>query len=504
MRRLEIYRELHKHVKLGERRAANFKQVKYSKLGMTALVVAIELYLMFFSILMALAVNDFDDVTAMEFIFGLGPFWLITDFFFNIMIKKTPVQMVKPYVLLPIPRSSCIDSFIISELLSTGNLLWLGLFIPYSLMAVLFSDGVFITIEYMVIWGLLFLANGQWYSICRTKANDHVLWWTLAVAPWLFAAIPSLFCSTFDKGVDEYFEHFAYIGTMIDDGSLIPLLGTIALLILVTLINRHLQYTHVYKELSKIEETKLKIVSKFSFFDRFGEIGQYMKLEIKGIMRNKSPRKKFIMANFVVVLLSLIISFTSTYNDSFSTYFWCIYNYFVYCGVILGNIMCFEGNYIDGLMVHKENLLSLLKAKYLFYSALLLLPFILMLPTVIMGKWSLWLLVSMLVFTAGFQYFIIFQLAVYNKTTLPLNASLTEQKSNSNNYLVLLFSLIPLTVPVGAMMVMSLFMSDTSISTIMFFIGTVFILTSNLWMRNIYNRMMRRRYGNLESFRASR
>ena len=35
-------------------------------------------------------------------------------------------------------------------------------------------------------------------------------------------------------------------------------------------------------------------------------------------------------------------------------------------------------------------------------------------------------------------------------------------------------------------------------------IGLVFIATHRLWMRNIYRRLMKRRYVNLAAFRASR
>ena len=35
-------------------------------------------------------------------------------------------------------------------------------------------------------------------------------------------------------------------------------------------------------------------------------------------------------------------------------------------------------------------------------------------------------------------------------------------------------------------------------------VGLGFIITSNLWLRNIYNRMMKRRYENIEGFHATR
>lgn len=51
--------------------------------------------------------------------------------------------------------------------------------------------------------------------------------------------------------------------------------------------------------------------------------------------------------------------------------------------------MSFEGNYIDGLMSRKESIMSLLKAKYYTYSIGEIIPFILMIPAIIMNKLTL-------------------------------------------------------------------------------------------------------------------
>ena len=139
--------------------------------------------------------------------------------------------------------------------------------------------------------------------------------------------------------------------------------------------------------------------------EQYGEIGEYLKLEIKSIMRNKNPRKSFISATAIVLVFSLLISFTDVYNGKYQDNFWCIYNFVIYGAMMLVRIMCNEGNYIDALMVHRENILSLFHAKYLFFCLMLFFPFILMLPTVFTGKWSILMLISYGIFTAGFPIF---------------------------------------------------------------------------------------------------
>ena len=58
--------------------------------------------------------------------------------------------------------------------------------------------------------------------------------------------------------------------------------------------------------------------------------------------------------------------------------------------------------------------------------------------------------------------------------------------------------------PVILLFVFGSFMSETMTYLIMLLIGIAFIAGRKLWMRNIYRRLMARRYENMESFRATR
>ena len=46
-------------------------------------------------------------------------------------------------------------------------------------------------------------------------------------------------------------------------------------------INRTLMQKLIYNELNKVEDTRIKHVSEYKFLDRYGEIGEYMRLELK-------------------------------------------------------------------------------------------------------------------------------------------------------------------------------------------------------------------------------
>lgn len=502
MKTIEIYKTLHQHRKLAEKRDLNFGQNKTAKVIVWIAGGFVLLYLVLIAILLSLTANESHDITAVELFFAISPFILAIDFSFRFMIQQTPAQIIKPYILLPLRRYTCINSFILRSLLSTGNLVWFAVLLPYTLMSVVFGYGMLTTVMFLLLFWILILINSQWYIIVRTFINDSMVYWLLPAVVYAVMFSPCYISGDFD--IERLLDFYLQIGTLIDYHNPIPIVVTIAVLLLLVFINQRVQYSHIFKELSRTETTHLHKVSRFSFLEKFGEKGLFLQLEIKIILRNKAPRKAFISSSVLVFLLSMAISYTDIYDGRYYTNFWCIYNFVIYGCTMLAKIMCYEGNYIDGLMVRKENILAMLNAKYEFYCVVLLFPFLLMLPPVFAGKWSIWMLLSYSIFTAGFQYFAIFQLTVYNKQSVPLNAKFIGKGGIETNYVQVLTQVAVFLVPIFFVAIFQSLLSEAASYAIMTIIGIAFIVLRPLWMRNIYNRFMQRRYINLEGFRATR
>ena len=499
-----IFKTLRRHRTLAEKRAVNYEQNKTAKVLIYVLSGFMIFYLMFFAVMLALIANESSTVTSVELMMGAAPIILLIDFLFRFLAQQTPSQIIKPYLLLPIPRQLCIDTFISTSLFTWGNVIWFAMLLPYALMSVVFSEGIWVTIGFLLCYFFLILANSQWYAIVRTLINRSVIWWVLPIVFYAIVALPIIIKGGTSKAFEQFFDLYASAGTSISQGGVWPYLLAFAFLVVFTAINRHVQRVSIMSEVSKTEQTHLRSVSQLAVFDRYGDIGQYLKLEIKTILRNKNPRKSFLFATIFVLLISIVIALTDVYDGQFMTNFWCIYNFVVYGAMMLIRIMSNEGNYIDCLMVRRENILKLLRAKYIFYCALLPLPFVLMLPTVFSGKWPLLLLISYGLFTAGFQYFILFQMAVYNKQTVPLNTKFVSKSGVENNYYQVAVQLFAFFVPLVFISILQALLSDTAAYIIMMIIGLAFIVTHKIWLRNIYNRMMRRKYVLMEGYRSSR
>lgn len=168
----------------------------------------------------------------------------------------------------------------------------------------------------------------------------------------------------------------------------------------------------------------------------------------------------------------------------------------------LTTIMCAEGNYIDGLMVHKEMILSLLKAKYYFQCIMLLVPMLFTVIPIAQGKMTLLTSLSCLFFSSGIVFPFLFQLAVYNDSAIHLNRKLTS--SGRDTKMQMLMSAAALFLPMFVMYALVEMLSEATAAWIMAILGIVGSTLHPLWLKNIYYRFMQRRYQNMEGFRNSR
>ncbi|MBR2083896.1 MAG: hypothetical protein IJ879_04650, partial [Muribaculaceae bacterium] len=113
--RWQLVKELRRHIKLSEKRSAAFSQNKIAKIAAYVMAGLMVFYLLFFAVMLALIANSATDITACELMFGILPIILVIDFFIRFMTQQTPSQLVKPYVLLPLGKYTCIDCFIFNN-----------------------------------------------------------------------------------------------------------------------------------------------------------------------------------------------------------------------------------------------------------------------------------------------------------------------------------------------------------------------------------------------------
>ncbi len=489
----KIYKLLRKNIKLSEKRNPMFEQNRYAKIFVYLGASMMCLYFMVLGTILGWSARLGDEAIIFPI---MMLFILPLDFLLRFGTQQTPAMLLKPYVLLPVKKIDIIDCFLFSSIFTSNNLIWLSLILPFVYICGCGAAGFLTAFAILLLLLLMVLVNSQWYLLIRTLVNRHIAWWIIPCIVYSGLFSPAII--NFEKGMDLLFD-ICY------KHALTWYTASICVLILFILIaiNRFLQVRFATEELSKQEKNTIKKAWRLSFLEGFGLVGEYLKLEIKSTIRNKTIKQKFIQGIVLISILSCLLAYTDIYSGKFAINMWCLYCFVFFGAVNLVKIMGPEGNYIDMLLSHKENILSLLKAKYYFYCAILLLPTLILLPTVISGKFSILMILAYILITSGVEYFILFQLAVYNKQTIPLNDKITG-KANFENSLQLVIEIIVFFLPVALALIFTSIFGDTIGYIILIIIGLILTLTHPIWLRNIYKRMMKRRYANLDGFHETR
>ena len=154
-------------------------------------------------------------------------------------------------------------------------------------------------------------------------------------------------------------------------------------------------------------------------------------------------------------------------------------------------------------MSRKESVLSLLKAKYYYNCIMIIMPLLITIMPVLQGKILIIETISCAFFTMGCIFPFLFQLAIYNNTTLNLNQKITRNNGR-NTKTQMKFSFAALFIPMVKMYGLIVALDVVTASWIMLLLGLTGVLCNGIWLRNIYNRFMLRRYLNMEGFRDSK
>ena len=499
MKRIFLYRIIKKNQKLAAKRNPAFDTNRFAKFLMYFMAVYWAAILFFLGIMLPPLFEGVVPNMEPYHIMNQGLIYvLLADFLIRFMGQPAVAQELKPYLLMPVKKNRLIDTFLIQSGLSGFNFIWFFTYVPFAFLTIIRFYGFGGMFLYLVGMWLLFVMNNYWYLLCKMLMSEKALWYLLPIAIYgilgCIEFLPdSLPISRFTMNLGEGFIL----------GNPLCFLFVILCILMLFVLNREIQKKLLYDEISKVKDTKMKHVSEYRFLDRYGEVGEYIRLELKLIMRNKTVKTQFRMAFIVMIVFSMVTAFTDVYDGTGMLSFICAYNYALLPIMTLGQVMTFEGNYIDGLMSRKESIFNLLRAKYFLTTAIIVIPFIFMMFPVYKGKISLMMAIAYLVFTAGVVFFLLLQLAVYNTRTLPLNTTIMKSNKSSTTAQMIIMS-IAMTLPLIADSLFCALLPDTIAYMLLALIGLGFIATHNLWIKNIYKRFMKRRYENMEAFRASR
>lgn len=433
-------------------------------------------------------------------IFVLLPLFLIVDYLFRCATTRQEFHRLRPYLLLPLPHYACADYLIFRQIAQPSNLFLLLIAIPFGLHTLTPAFGTMEIVGYIIGFYVLSLINGQFYQLSQTLISHHISYWLLPIVVYPLLFIPFFFVPS----VDALFEWAALFAQLVMRGNIAFYLPALLLLTLLFALNRRVVLRHIYYEAYTItaqKKTKRRVLS-LNFLEHFEELSEYLKLEVRFIQRNKRMRRAFIGNTCFIIFYLFLTSYSSDASSATSDSI-LLYCFSTYGIAFLTPLMCYDGNYFECLVMLPNSLYQLLLAKYYFYSALLLIPVLCSVPAVIVGSVSAWTVLAFLLYTAGFTYRILFQMAIYNKVSFPMNASHSASRSNTKiPYMQYLMPFIVLGLPVPIIILGRNLNLEHLSNLLLSLIGLPFILTHHHWLRQINRRMEEQQYDQIAGFRG--
>ena len=441
-----------------------------------------------------------DNLGGYRFIYALIPVFLFIDYLFRYTTDHRLLMHIRPYLLLPLPKHSYTDYLILRQLIVFKNVNLLFICIPFGVKTVIPELGASAMIGYTAGLYLLLLINGQFFQFTQVLTARGLWYWLVPILTYLFIAIITIFFPS----PQSYLQRWAEIGNAMIRGEVWIYAVMILFLIGMILLNRNVLEHRILQEqytAAPVKHDKNSI--NLTFFDRFNQIGEYLKIEVWGILRNKRLRLIFFLNTFGIFIFSLNTAIDPE-SDMVKINGFVYYSFIAYGLSSLSRIMCYEGNYYECLLMQRNSIQNLLLAKYYFYTALLLIPLLAFLPVALIGKISFWTILSYALFAAGVAYRILFQMAIYNKVTFSMQATHTGKNANTN-YIQLIVTIITIISPFPITALGTWWLNQPILSnTILSLLGIIFITTHRPWISSISRKMKDNQYEQLEGFQKSR
>ena len=230
---------------------------------------------------------------------GILIYYFLIDIFLRFFLQKVSGVSIQPYLHLPLPRTQLINFLLFKSLLSFFNLLPLLIMIPFALNVILVMHGISATLAWLISVYVLVLAN----SFLNLYLGRQII-----VNPRL---VMSFILAVLLAGLGDYLGYIPlrtisakFFGLIIEHPAFVVIPCIILLFIYRLDFNFFKTQLYIEKLLGKQKQMKFARAS-FSYFDRLGEIGEYIALELKLILRNKRARSAQLVGVFVLILMPL-------------------------------------------------------------------------------------------------------------------------------------------------------------------------------------------------------
>lgn len=250
---------------------------------------------------------------------GLEPFvtinhyliyWWVADLLVRYMLQKTPAMRVRPFLALPLSKNKITHYLLGKSAFSFFNFYPFLFFLPFSI-TLLFNGYSIIGV---LAWHFTLMALTFFNNYLNLAVNNkNAIFATLAIA--IVAAgflhyFQLLDITLYTAPIFLSFFHFPWLFFIV-----------LGFTILVYRYNFHYFRKSLYLDTVVQSKSKAVQIKDYTWLDRFGVMGNFLKNDLRLILRNKRSRNTLWLSIFFL-FYGLLIFTSPTYEDS---NFWLIF-----------------------------------------------------------------------------------------------------------------------------------------------------------------------------------
>ena len=426
---------------------------------------------------------------------GILLIYFLFDLFMRLQLQELPTLRVQPYLQLPIKRNALVGYLAFTAMFSVFNLWPFILFVPFIVKIIAADSGGLAAFAFIIALAGLTVFNNYLALYVKRKANLNG--WIFLIAAATIVLI----------GLSDFYWHlfsirklsFLFFGNLINH----PILALLPVALGVVMYYLNFLYLkdNLYlEELGSRKASAYKSSTEYPILNRFGHIGDLVANEIKLIFRNKRPRSALVMGLFFMFYGLMFYGRPGPVGaDGFK----------VFVGMFMTGIFIisygqflfsWQAAHFDGILVSKVKFTDFLKAKYLLFSIVSTVAFLLTTPYVYFGWRVILIHFVMYLWNIGVNIPIVLFFANrnYKRIDLSKGASFNWEGVGATQ---MLLSFPLLLIPYLIYGPLAFFHHSDIALGLLAATGIAFILTRNFWIKQLETDFYTKRYKIAEGFR---
>jgi len=345
-------------------------------------------------------------------------YFFLAEFLYRYFIQQLPIIELESLLHLPIGKGRIIQMLLVRSFISPLSIIAILLFLPFSLEVVNAQYGVLGAITWisaitLTSWTI------HWFMLWFMQRFEDSLIGLFVIFLVLVLGAGSSYMGWFNLGE---------IMKPVFDFSLtspIPLIGMMLVMLGAYYLCYKFYVSNAYLEDLSEEEDVRFVNQSIGFFSRFGLAGELANLEWKLIIRHKKSRTYLMLAGFFL-LYGLMFYKNPQYTTEESGIHWI----FIFAAIFITGVfmlqyaqlfLSWNSANFDFFLSKKQGIESLVRGKYLLFTAVSFICFLASVPYTFFGWQFLLLHICCLFFNIGVLMHLIIYFSLWKPKPMDLN-----------------------------------------------------------------------------------